>query len=461
MKYFIRYIMCVIALNCCIEQAFSQNGKWREEHKVKKKETIYSICRTYEITIDELKTANPQMANPDFQLKKGDVLYIPYSTQKTLSGPAKSVIPSEVKMTQAIKADRDVRKRPIRLGVMLPLHNVNGDGRRMLEYYRGVLMACDSLKLLGISTDIYAWNLAEDSNVSDVLADPNAASCDLIIGPLYSKQVPELSKFVEKNDIRLLIPFSINAPDLYTNHNIFQVYQSPNALNDATARRFCDWFKDYHPVIIDCGDTTSTKGAFTAPLRRMLEQRGVKYSITNLKNSSNSAFLKSFDVNKKNVVVLNTGRSPELNATFGRLSAVSTANPDIHIAVFGYTEWMMYASHQLENFHKYNVYLPAPFFTNTLSAATERLQQKYRWNFHQDMMNSLPRFALTGFDHAYFFLQGLHQYGKTFDGAAGRLNHTPVQTPLKFERVGNGGLQNRAYMFVHYMPEHKIEAVNY
>jgi hypothetical protein len=187
----------------------------------------------------------------------------------------------------------------------------------------------------------------------------------------------------------------------------------------------------------------------------------VKYSITNLKNSSNSAFLKSFDVNKKNVVVLNTGRSPELNATFGRLSAISTANPDIHIAVFGYTEWMMYASHQLENFHKYNVYLPAPFFTNTLSAATERLQQKYRWNFHQDMMNSLPRFALTGFDHAYFFLQGLHQYGKTFDGAAGKLNISPVQTPLKFERVGNGGLQNRAYMFVHYMPEHKIEAVNY
>ena len=77
--------------------------------------------------------------------------------------------------------------------------------------------------------------------------------------------------------------------------------------------------------------------------------------------------MRSFDVNKKNVVVLNTGRSPELNATFGRLSAVSSANPDIHIAVFGYTEWMMYAASQIENFHKYNVYLPAPFFTNTLS----------------------------------------------------------------------------------------------
>ncbi len=357
--------------------------------------------------------------------------------------------------------DEDVRHRAIRLGVMLPLHDINGDGKRMVEYYRGILMACDSLKKLGISTDVYAWNLAEDGNVAKVLADPNAARCDLIIGPLYSKQVPELSKFVEKNNILLVIPFSINAPDLYSNRNIFQIYQNPSSLNDMTARRFCEWFKDYHPVIIDCGDSTSTKGAFTSTLRRMLEQRGVHYSITNLKRSSDGAFMKSFDPNKKNVVVLNTGRSPELNATFGRLSAVSIANPNIHIAMFGYTEWMMYASHQIENFYKYNVFLPAPFYTNVLSSATERLQHKFRWNFHQDMMPSYPRFALTGFDHAYFFLQGLHKYGMTFDGAAGRFGYQPVQTPLKFERIGNGGLQNRAYMFIHYMPEHKMEAVNY
>ena len=294
-----------------------------------------------------------------------------------------------------------------------------------------------------------------------MLEDPNAAQCDLIIGPLYSKQVPELSKFVEKHNILMVIPFSINAPDVYTNRNIFQVYQNPNSQNEATVRRFCEWFKDYHPVIVDCGDTTSTKGVFTSALRRALEQRGVTYSITNLKHSSDKAFLGSFDVSKKNVVVLNTGRSPELLSTFGRLSAVSMANPNIHIAMFGYTEWMMYTTHQLDNFYKYNVYMPTPFYTNLLSSATERLQHKYRWNFHQDMMQSLPRFALTGFDHAYFFLQGLHKYGKTFDGAAGRFGYQPVQTPLKFERIGNGGLQNKAYMFVHYMPEHKIEAVNY
>lgn len=372
---------------------------------------------------------------------------------------------SEKSVSTVVKTstDTDQKKIPatLRLGVMLPLHNVNGDGRRMVEYYRGILMACDSLKRLGVSTDVYAWNLAEESNVETVLEDPNAARCDIIFGPLYSKQVPQLAKFVKKHDIRLVIPFSIVAPDLYTNEHIYQVYQPQGELINSTVRRFCDWFRDYHPVIVDCGDSTSTKGAFTSALRGMLENRGITYSLTSLKNSSDEAFYKAFDKTKKNVVVLNTSRSPELNATFGRLSALTTENPDVHVAMFGYTEWLMYTQHQLDNFYKYNVYLPAPFYTNFFSAATERLQQRYRWNFHQDMMQSLPRFALTGFDHAYFFLLGIHKEGKKFDGTNGSFLLPPVQTPLKFEKLKNGGYQNRAYMFIHYMPEHQIEALNY
>ena len=96
-----------------------------------------------------------------------------------------------------------------------------------------------------------------------------------------------------------------------------------------------------------------------------------------------------------------------------------------------------------------------------LSHATDHLQNLYHRNFHQQMMQSLPRFALTGFDHAYFFLKGLNKYGKTFDGAAGRFGYPAVQTPLKFERLGVGGYQNRAYLFVRYKTDHTIDLVNY
>ncbi len=77
------------------------------------------------------------------------------------------------------------------------------------------------------------------------------------------------------------------------------------------------------------------------------------------------------------------------------------------------------------------------------------------------MQNTLPRFALTGFDHAYFFIRGLHKYGRTFNGAAGMFGYPPVQTPLEFERYGNGGLRNKAMLFVHYTPEHRVETIKF
>ena len=177
----------------------------RGMHKVKKKETIFGISRMYNITIDQLVKANPEMSTPGYELKKGAVLRIPYSTLQTET--------PVVKPTEEIDAD-DIRKRAIRLGVMLPLHDINGDGKRMVEYYRGVLMACDSIKKLGVSVDIHAWNAAEDGDIHQILRDENAAKCDLIIGPLYSKQMEAISAFVEKHKIKLLIPFSINAPQL-------------------------------------------------------------------------------------------------------------------------------------------------------------------------------------------------------------------------------------------------------
>ena len=352
----------------------------------------------------------------------------------------------------------DVRQRAIRVGVMLPLHNINGDGKRMIEYYRGILMACDSLKQSGISVDIRAWNMAEDADIIQILHEKDAARCDIIFGPLYSKQMQAMSDFVQRNDIRLVIPFSINAPQLLTNPNIFQIWQSPTNVTNSSIDRYLENFKDYHPVFIDCNDSTSKKFPFTSGLRRQLDNRGIVYNITNLK-SSEEQFSKAFSRTQKNIVILNTGRSQELGVAFAKLNGMLLKEPTLEISMFGYTEWLSYTRTHLENFYKYDTYIPSAFHYNPLTPQTQRLEQKYRWNFHSDMQHALPRFALTGFDHAFFFLKGLHKYGKSFNGAAGMFGYPPVQTPLMFERLGNGGFQNRSVSLVHYTTDHRMEMI--
>ena len=443
----------------------AQTTKWKEIHTVKKKETIFGIARDNGLTVDELIKANPEMTKPGYELKKGETIFIPFpeGPDKTAAGKAGAGQVAAKTAAATGKGDVDMRRREIRVGVMLPLHDVNGDGRRMVEYYRGVLMACDSLRQNGISVDIRAWNVPEEADISKTLKDKDAARCDLIIGPLYSKQVKPLSDFARKNDIKVLIPFSINTPEVKTNRNLFQVYQSPESYNEAVINRYLEKFAGCHTVFIDCNDTTSRKGIFTFGLRRRMETMGRSHSITNLK-SSEAVFAKAFSTTMPNVVILNTGRSPELNVAMAKLNGLAMTNQKLEITMFGYTEWMMYTKYNLDNFYKFNVYIPATFYMNPLSPQTARFEQKYRWNFHADMMQALPRFAITGFDHAYYFIKGLHMYGKTFVGPRGVVGYKPIQTPLHFERIGQdgaGGLQNHGLLFVHYTPGHKIETINF
>ena len=105
-------------------------------HKVAKKETMYGISKMYGITVEQLVQANPGMEKPDYKLKKGTLINIPAG-----SGNVAVANPAVLQNSNA-----DVRQRAIRVGVMLPLHKVNNDGKRMVEYYRGLLMACDTLK---------------------------------------------------------------------------------------------------------------------------------------------------------------------------------------------------------------------------------------------------------------------------------------------------------------------------
>ena len=435
--------------------AMAQTTKWREIHKVKRKETVFGIAKDNGLTIEELLDANPEMKKPGYELKKGEYIFIPFPSATAAKPQTPTQAPAQKKTVA------DAKPKAIRVGVMLPLHDENGDGKRMVEYYRGVLMACDSLRHNGISVDMHAWNVPENANISKTLRDNAAAQCDVIIGPLYSTQVKALSDFAAKHGIKVLIPFSINAPELFSNPNIFQVYQSPTDFNESVIKGFLDKFAGYHTVFIDCNDTTSRKGIFTFGLRRRMEAMGRSHSITNVK-SSDTYFAKAFSHTMPNVVVLNTGRSPELNMAFAKLNTLTMNDTKLSVSMFGYTEWMMYTKYNLDNYYKYNVFIPAAFYTNPLSAKTARIELKYRWNFHSDMLQALPRFAITGFDHAYYFIKGLSMYGDKFNGAAGVVGYTPIQTPLRFVRVNAaGGYRNNSMLFVHYTPGHKIETLYY
>lgn len=350
-----------------------------------------------------------------------------------------------IAMITGLVANAQTTDKVLNVGVMLPLHNVDGDGRRMVEYYRGILMAVDKLKADGMSINVHAWNVPIDADPRPTLLQNGASDCNVIFGPLYTKHVKVIGDFCKAYNIKMVIPFSISGNDVDKNSAIYQVYQSEDEIYSTSIQQIAEHFNNYNIVIIDCNDTTSHKGSFTFALREILTQKNVGYRITNLK-SSEEMFAKAFSLTNPNLVILNTGRSPELTQAMNKLDALLQANQNVQVSLFGYTEWLMYAKYNHERFAKYNVYVPTTFYYNEASAATKEFEDKYRRNFGTDMMYALPHFALTGYDHAMYFLGNRRQW---------------IQSPLNFKKQSGGGYRNQSYMLIHYKQNGGIEAINY
>ncbi len=454
MKISLRFALVVLTSLFCF-QCFAQSQNWREKYQVKKKDTLYGIAKKYNISVDALIEANPEMKVDGFELKKGSYVYIPYANTSTSGHTSGTPVRTPI---QTVKLP--LSGKTVRVGVMLPLHDVDGDGRRMTEFYRGMLMACDSLRAEGISIDIHAWNVNIDADITNFIKQPGAAKCDIIFGPLYSKQVHALAEFCKARDIQMVIPFSITGDDVSMYRQIFQVYQTNDRQTNNSIETFLKLFSKCHPVFIDCNDKTSTKGNFTFGLRTRLESHNIGYGITNI-SSSDDVFAKQFSPTQQNIVILNTGRSPELTSVLNKLAILKATRPELKIKLYGYTEWMMYLGIDEAKFHEFDTYIPSSFFYNPASPRTQALARTYRQWFKQDMQNALPRFALTGYDYAQFFLRGFAKHGKAFRGIKNQNTWKAVQTPLQFKQVGTAGMQNDFFQLIHFMPNGNVEAISY
>ena len=462
-KTIIRYLMLAAVMTVAMSVS-AQTVKIRTQHKVKKSETVYGIARQYDLTTQELEAANPEMTMPGYTLKKGDTINIPYGKDQDAPAATEQQVnsPQQTQQQTQVPVTQPVSKNLVRVGVMLPLHNNDSEGMRMVEYYRGLLLACDRVAKDGITVDMHAWNVPRGADISKTIEEhrEEASACDIIFGPLYTDQVKPLADFCKANNIRMVIPFSIDGEPYKKYETVYQVYQSNLEVEEVALSKFFERFSSYHPVIIDCADPASTKGKYTAALRKILDKKGIPYSITSLGTSDND-FARAFDLSRPNVVILNTEHSPKLNDAFAKLNILTEANRDLNISMMGYIEWLMYTKVYQELFYKYDTYIPTYFFYNEQSRDTKWVEKQYKDRFNLDMdINRLPRLGITGFDHGCYFIGGVAQYGSSFRGAKGQLAYKTVQTPMYFRQEGKGQ-RNANFMFIHYPKNHNLEAISY
>ena len=457
MIHFVRNIIISLLLALPLSALAQSSNQWRDIHKVKRHETVFGIARNYDITIDELLDANPEMREKGYELKKGDQIFIPYSKN---SKPAVQSKTENTKQKEVAPAGPGV----VRVGVMLPFLDHSSEGTRMVEYYRGVRAALDTLSKEGIKTEVNLWNINKDSVLTKVLAhNPSIAKQNIILGPLYTSQVHTLAEFCRKNNVALVMPFSIDADDATTNPNVFQIYQSDSQLAGRSIGAFIERFaKTHRPIFVNTNTPQDGKYAFTKALRETLQSRGIKEELTDI-NTPLREFAKHFSQTQPNVIILNSAAYKPLERLFEKLDSLKKIDPSLIISTYGYNEWFIYQPNLEKDYFKYNVHIPTTYYFSRTSDRVEDFERDYKNRYGQGMNpDCLPRMALLGYDHTMYFVRGMSKYGRSYVGNEKQnTGFKPLQSRLEFKRLGKGGYQNTNFQIIRFKTDGTMDSLTY
>lgn len=429
----------------------------RDMHKVKRKETVFSISREYGISEAELIAANPELKGEN-KIKKGSLLCIPYPSAQTSPSTQPKDIPTDSELFRENRKETE-RFSTIKAAIILPfLEGVSkGEAARMVEYYEGFLMAVDSLKRTGTSIDLYTYNSGpETASLNSILGKNEMKNMDIIFGPLYQQHISPLSDFTKKNDIRLVIPFTSKDNAVFRNPAVYQINTPQSYLDSEVYDHFVRQFPHANVIFLEANQQTKDKIDFIKGLKEELKNRSIP--MKTLKEDATVESLKAvLRADRENIFIPTSDSNLTLIKILPQLTLLVRDQPESRIHLFGYPKWQTYTKDHLDAFFELDTYFYSSFYTNNLLPAAINFTKNYRRWYGKDMDERYPKYGMLGFDTSYFFLKGLSRYGSEFEKNMQELNLTPIQTGFKFQRVNNwGGFINKKVFFVRFTKNYEL-----
>ena len=259
-------------------------------HLVQPKETIYGICKQYNISKEDLFRRNPRLQTEG--LKYGDTIFIA-SAEKTLGDTT------------------DGNTRTYKIAYLLPFsigeneRNVNIE--RFIDFYRGSLIAMEDIKTSGVSLEVYTFDTQlGTSKTQEIVKSKLPKDIDLIIGPAYPEQISQVASFAKKNNIVQVVPFTshISNSDRYAQQ--YQFNPVPNDLDKIVAANIFNKFKDNNIYMVYFSNEENEKSFYTLPeqLERLMKLKSVRYVKLNISDISKDKIASIANNNKHNLMVI-------------------------------------------------------------------------------------------------------------------------------------------------------------
>lgn len=455
------------------------NGTKYYYYKVKQKETVYGISKKLAITREDIIAHNPAA---DDGVKKGMILYFPYDLfsedvelAPDFDQPTEMPADTASSVVIGILEDSVPAERPS-IAVVLPFGLDNAtptrDNRLALDFYKGFLMAADTLSARSGALDIYAIDVDVDSTqLSEVLQYETLTKASVIVAPNNPKIYGKLAEVALANGNYILNDFIV-ADSLYQiNPQVLQANIPHLDMYRLAADAFEAEYAGFTPVVLRSKTGRNEKEPFVTYLLERCRARGIEPVIMEYESNLVSADTERLDVSagRKYVIVPSSGTLAEFNkfayvikALRDRLAATVVTDdsgaelPRAQVEVFGYPDWTAFRGDALDVLHKLDAMVYSRFFDNFNSFESRSLNEAFKRWYGTPVIESIPSQAFLGYDTGCFLIRNLTANGDVFDPLSPR-SYTGVQSTFDFDKSG-AGYSNSALYIIKYNADGTVSA---
>lgn len=412
---------------------------------VQKKETFYSIAQANGLTVAQLESANPNVT----VLKEGQVLNIPSPESFIVQTvTADTVVPDTI-----VKPQAPTLSIAVILPFMLNEETPSKNALRCTEFYKGMLLAIDSIRNNGTPIHISAYD-SEGSldKVMQILDMPELKNNRIIIAPDNTAQLTAIGEFGRNNGIKVFNSFIVRDESFTTNPEMMQANMPSTQMYDKAIDAYAERLMYSYPVFLSFNDAQGDKIDFVDELKKKLTERNIEFANINVDSHLSSAELRQLPGKESYTFIPTTSKQSDLNRIMPGL--IEWRDNDITgtVRLFGYPEWTTFRGETLENMNKLNTIVYSRFYTDDDNYRAKALEAKFKLWYGNSMENAVPRQGLLGFDTGMFIIKYLKYPSTRYDG---------IQNGFTFVSPDNAeGWYNNVLYLVNFRPGGIIEKIN-
>lgn len=312
-----------------------------------------------------------------------------------------------------------------RITVVLPFQSPLSEGRRSLEFYRGMLLAAATMRDRGYKAEISAYDEGTpDADITATLEQAMTAA-DVIVGCYYRDHIIAASRAAEIHSRIAAFPLAnyIPQPVAGLSSALFTI-PTPSRRAEQAATLALGRLGKANVLLLTSPPAISTKGIATGtvPATSVTEAREMsailKKGGCKLKVCTTMAEVAAGLSSRRINLIITDQDTPESLATFAkeaRRLATAVAG-EAHIAILGLPGWSDAARQQmLQGDHRaYDVLLPTTSYVHPSSSDISRLRTAYSEWFHCEAQEGPDAPLYMGYDWGLAAISGLAHHGREF-----------------------------------------------